>query len=61
MAGAGDHEDIDLDNPPFPLTDKDRKQLSTRDEDFHRLTWGDLITIVGTAQKVDDRNTSQRS
>lgn len=61
MAMADDHEDIDLDNPPFPLTEKDRKQLSTRDEDFHRLTWTDLRTIIGTANDIDDWDVSQRS
>jgi hypothetical protein len=40
-------DELDLDNPPFPLTDIDRKVLATKDEDFHRYTWDDLRNIVG--------------
>lgn len=39
--------EIDLDNPPFPLTEKDRLQLATRDEDFSRITWDDVQDIIG--------------
>ena len=41
-------EEIDYDNPPFPLTAIDRELLSMKDEDFHRITWLDLKSIIGT-------------
>ncbi|CAK4032384.1 Hypothetical predicted protein [Lecanosticta acicola] len=39
-------EDIDYNNPPFPLTKIDREILATRDEDYHRITWSDLKSII---------------
>ena len=39
--------EIDFDNPPFPLTEKDRLQLATRDEDFSRITWEEVQDIIG--------------
>ena len=41
-------EEIDYTNPPFPLTAIDRELLSMKDEDFHRITWQDLKSIIGT-------------
>jgi hypothetical protein len=41
-------EEIDLNNPPFPLTAIDRELLATKDVDFHRTTWDDLGKIIGT-------------
>jgi hypothetical protein len=49
MGDVGDEEELDLNNPPFPLTAIDREILATRDEDYHRTTWGDLKQIIGTA------------
>jgi len=43
---ATDPDEIDYNNPPFPLTTIDRKILATRDEDYHRITWADLRDIV---------------
>lgn len=43
-------EEIDYDNPPFPLTSIDRELLSMNDEDFHRITWEDLKKIIGIEQ-----------
>lgn len=40
-------EALDLNNPPFPLTKKDRDVLETKDEDFHRLQWDGLKNIIG--------------
>jgi len=40
--------EIDYDNPPFPLTAIDREVLATKDEDYHRITWDDLKHIIGT-------------
>lgn len=40
-------DDIDLDNPPFPLTSIDRHLLAMKDEDFHEITWEDLRCLVG--------------
>lgn len=42
-------DELDLNNPPFPLTAIDREILATRDEDYHRTTWGDLKQIIGIA------------
>ena len=42
-------EDIDYNDPPFPLTAIDREVLATRDEDYHRITWEDLKRIIGTS------------
>lgn len=42
-------EDINLDDPPFPLTVIDRKVLATPDEEYHRITWEDLKHIIGTS------------
>ncbi|KAI5361924.1 hypothetical protein Slin15195_G055740 [Septoria linicola] len=39
-------DDIDLNDPPFPLTSIDREILATRDEDYHRITWEDLKQII---------------
>lgn len=45
----GDIDDeLDLNNPPFPLTSIDREILATKDEDYHRTTWDDLKQIIGT-------------
>lgn len=41
-------DDIDLNDPPFPLTAIDREILATKDEDYHRTTWEDLKHIIGT-------------
>ena len=41
------NDEIDIDNPPFPLTAIDRELLSMRDEDFHHITWKDLKSIIG--------------
>lgn len=41
-------EEIDYNDPPFPLTAIDRELLSMKDEDFHRITWEDLKSIIGT-------------
>jgi hypothetical protein len=49
MGDVGD-EELDLNNPPFPLTAIDREILATRDEDYHRTTWGDLKQIIGIAE-----------
>lgn len=38
--------EIDLTNPPFPLTTIDRQLLAMRDSDFHRITWDDLKRII---------------
>jgi hypothetical protein len=40
-------DELDLNNPPFPLTAIDREILATRDEDYHRITWSDLKQIIG--------------
>lgn len=45
-------EDINLDDPPFPLTSIDREVLATRDEDYHRITWEDLKHIIGTSLRA---------
>lgn len=47
MGDVGD--ELDLNNPPFPLTAIDRQILATRDEDYHRTTWSDLKHIIGIA------------
>ena len=39
-------EDIDCNDPPFPLTAIDRDLLAMRDEDFHRITWADLKGFI---------------
>lgn len=44
--------DLDLKDPPFPLTAVDRQVLATKDEDFHRYTWDDLRDIIGTDSHV---------
>ncbi|KAF2213978.1 hypothetical protein CERZMDRAFT_38242 [Cercospora zeae-maydis SCOH1-5] len=41
-------DDIDLNDPPFPLTTIDREILATKDEDYHRTTWEDLKNIIAT-------------
>lgn len=41
-------DDIDLNDPPFPLTAIDREILATKDEDYHRTTWEDLKHIIET-------------
>ena len=40
-------DELDLNDPPFPLTAIDREILATRDEDYHRVTWEDLKLIIG--------------
>ena len=45
--GEAAEEDLDLENPPFPLTAIDREILATKDEDYHRITWDDLQQIIG--------------
>lgn len=40
-------DELDLNNPPFPLTAIDREILATKDEDYHRTTWDDLKHIIG--------------
>ena len=47
--GEAPLEELDLNDPPFPLTKKDRDQLETRDEDFQRLRWDELKEIIGMA------------
>ncbi|KXT15406.1 hypothetical protein AC579_2189 [Pseudocercospora musae] len=39
-------DDIDYNDPPFPLTAIDREVLTTRDEDYRRITWEDLRRII---------------
>jgi hypothetical protein len=39
-------DDIDPDDPPFPLTAIDRQLIATKDDDYHRITWDDLTRIV---------------
>lgn len=41
-------DEIDYDNPPFPLTAIDKRVVATRDEDYHRITWEELTEIIGT-------------
>lgn len=41
-------DEIDYNDPPFPLTTIDREILATKDEDYHRITWEDLKEIIGT-------------
>jgi hypothetical protein len=48
MGDVGEDQ-LDLSNPPFPLTAIDRQLLVTKDEDFHRITWADLKQIIGIA------------
>lgn len=48
MGDLGEDQ-LDLNNPPFPLTAIDRELLITKDEDFHRITWADLKQIIGIA------------
>lgn len=45
-------DELDLNDPPFPLTAIDRQLLVTKDEDFHRITWADLEQIIGIANVV---------
>jgi len=45
-------DDLDLDNPPFPLTAIDRQVLATKDEDFHLYIWDDLRKIVGMSKRM---------
>jgi hypothetical protein len=45
--GDVSNDQLDLNNPPFPLTAIDRELLITKDEDFHRITWTDLKQIIG--------------
>ena len=46
-------DELDLNDPPFPLTAIDREILATKDEDYHRTTWQDLERIIGmTARYV---------
>jgi hypothetical protein len=40
-------DELDLNDPPFPLTAIDREILATKDEDYHRTTWEDLKRIIG--------------
>jgi hypothetical protein len=40
-------DELDLNDPPFPLTAIDREILATKDEDYHRITWEDLKKIIG--------------
>ena len=48
-ADAHEHlPEIDLDNPPFPLTAIDREILATPAEEFHRTTWDELKGIIST-------------
>lgn len=42
-------DEIDYNDPPFPLTDIDREILATKDEDYHRITWEDLKIIIGAS------------
>ena len=46
MGEPGENE-IDYNNPPFPLTAIDRELLAMKDEDFHRITWDDVKQIIG--------------
>ncbi len=56
--GDAPAEEIDYDNPPFPLTAIDRALLAMRDEDFHKLTWDDLQHIVGMIGESDSPRAS---
>lgn len=40
-------DELDLNDPPFPLTAIDREILATKDEDYHLTTWEDLERIIG--------------
>lgn len=40
--------DLDLSNPPFPLTAIDRAVLATPDADFHRITWSGLQRVIAS-------------
>lgn len=53
MTSPSPPPDINLTNPPFPLTSIDRALLATPDEDFHRITWPDLQRII-TANTLED-------
>jgi hypothetical protein len=46
MASTASQEEIDMDNPPFPLTAIDRSILAMSDEEFHVITWSDLEEII---------------
>lgn len=41
-----DLPELDLENPPFPLSSIDRAILATKDEDFPRITWPQLQDII---------------
>lgn len=43
-----DTPELDLKNPPFPLTAIDRALLATPDDQFHLTTWSDLQHIIST-------------
>lgn len=46
MGEARNDEELDINNPPFPLTKKDYDVLATKGEAFRRLTWDDLKEII---------------
>lgn len=56
MGDVGEDQ-LDLNNPPFPLTAIDRELLVTKDEDFHRITWADLKAFIGIADLKATRET----
>ena len=45
--GIAIEDDIDLNNPSFPLTEKDHQVLCQTDEQFKPHTWGELTQIIG--------------
>ena len=46
---------------PFPLTDKDRYNLSLQDAEFHPHDWEELKAIIGVlARLYPGRGTSNR-
>ena len=47
-----DPDEIDYNNPPFPLTAIDRQLLATKDEDYHRITWDDLREFISKTLNI---------
>ena len=44
----GSQDNLDDVTPAFDLTDKDRENLASKDEDFQPHTWTNLKHIIGT-------------
>ncbi|EME45764.1 hypothetical protein DOTSEDRAFT_171351 [Dothistroma septosporum NZE10] len=45
-------DEIDYNDPPFPLTAIDREILATKDDDYHRITWDNLKEIIGILENL---------